>query len=378
MRKIIIVLMLLAGFSLNISAQGWLKKIGKALEQAEKVLDSGNTATRSTERTSSNKEKSRIVSQKTDFTFQEVKEINNGAVGKPVDLGLSIQWSSTNLGAAQAFQMGGYYDYQSNWLGKYWGNDWDIPTLQDWEELLTKCDIIYVEGELKPSAGARSKSIGYFMITGPNGNKIWLPAAGYKFKMDSDYSLDEKLGSEGFYWTSEAISQQKFQGTGGAVGIFIQNTFDTPVPKHYEEDWSLNTALQIRPVYRKRHESVSATSTLSEKFFKGRWESKDGNITLDLDLYDKTVEDMDGGKAYGLLGSVIGVGMDFDNDTFRSVNIDGYTAVVEYDCERSLEGDRGKARLTYNPKTEEITVERLETPKETYCFLPDIILQKKR
>lgn len=115
-----------------------------------------------------------------------------------VDLGLSVKWAGYNIGATVPEEYGGLYgwadisgnktseklkDYPSknppkNISGdvKYdiarsrWGRGWQLPSLAEMKELEEQCQwewIIYhgVKG---------------YKITGPNGNAIFLPAAGYR------------------------------------------------------------------------------------------------------------------------------------------------------------------------------------------------------
>ena len=65
-----------------------------------------------------------------------------------------------------------------------WGGDWRIPTVYDLDELYNYCSWQYNE------------IIGGYLLTGPNGNSIYLPAAGY-------YSDDliSGQGEYGSYWT---------------------------------------------------------------------------------------------------------------------------------------------------------------------------------
>lgn len=70
---------------------------------------------------------------------------------------------------------------------KNWGGSWRMPTKAEQDELLTKCTWTWTtQGNVK----------GY-KVTGPNGNSIFLPAAGYR----GEGSLDS-AGSGGYYWSS--------------------------------------------------------------------------------------------------------------------------------------------------------------------------------
>ncbi len=65
-----------------------------------------------------------------------------------------------------------------------WGGDWRMPTIEEQQELLDECDWSW-----------DSTKKGY-IVTGKNGNAIFLPAAGYRDK----YLLNS--GSRGYYWSS--------------------------------------------------------------------------------------------------------------------------------------------------------------------------------
>lgn len=155
-----------------------------------------------------------------------------------VDLGLSVKWATCNVGANSPEEFGGYYawgeleekenyskgsykwyDHSEN-LTKYchhsnfgiidnkkllepeddvayvnWGNKWHMPTWENFEELYSKCSwesIIY-------------QGVKGVFVTGPNGNSIFLPAAG------SYYEMDHKEPGSISYWSatlSDNISGQ--------------------------------------------------------------------------------------------------------------------------------------------------------------------------
>ena len=150
--------------------------------------------------------------------FQRYSDIKSFTIAaeslEPVDLGLSVDWSTCNLGATAPKEEGGRYTWgdpekgeQSNWninwrnykwangyentLTKYCNNDqygrvdnlyilekeddaayvqtegiWRIPTPSEWEELMKKCSWHY------------DISIDGFIVS-KNGESIVLPAGGY-------------------------------------------------------------------------------------------------------------------------------------------------------------------------------------------------------
>ncbi len=138
-----------------------------------------------------------------------------------IDLGLSVRWACCNVGAGSPTSYGGYYawgeirikkefyitnyayynyDYDSyGFLGqnisgsKYdvahvkWGGSWVMPNNNEWTELRQKCF-----NELTSINGTKG-----LIVTGPNGNQIFLPASGDLWH-DGKYGI----GEDGCYWSS--------------------------------------------------------------------------------------------------------------------------------------------------------------------------------
>lgn len=128
-----------------------------------------------------------------------------------VDLGVSCKWAACNLGATVPENFGDYYAwgetetrtffYTSNYTyydknigteisGTYYdaayvilGSPWRMPTKDEYQELLDKC--FWKEINYKNTKG--------FLVTGKNGNAIFLPKTGYK--------KDNKTVEEYAYWT---------------------------------------------------------------------------------------------------------------------------------------------------------------------------------
>ena len=137
-----------------------------------------------------------------------------------VDLGLSVKWATCNVGANAPEEYGDYYawgetstkekyptyglsisesqsqgiiDGNSNLMPQHdaaranWGGDWRMPTRTEMQELIDNC-----EWEWTAQNGVNG-----YKVTGPNGNSIFLPAAGYRFGSSLDYA-----GEYGSYWSS--------------------------------------------------------------------------------------------------------------------------------------------------------------------------------
>ena len=148
--------------------------------------------------------------------------------GEAVDLGLSVKWASTNVGASVPEEYGYYYAWgetsrkdQYVWydyfhcegsqtsLNKYtaedglkvlepgddvahvkWGDEWRMPTRDEWQELVEKCDW----SALVERGGVKGR---YVYKKGDTSTFIFLPAAGYVSN-----SVYYYVGETGYYWSS--------------------------------------------------------------------------------------------------------------------------------------------------------------------------------
>lgn len=158
---------------------------------------------------------------------------------KPIDLGLSVKWSSCNIGAFSSEQLGNrfawgeteskqtfnadnyeYYNKEKfdelldagktlelihgaayEYIGENisntrfdaaslsYGNNWRMPTYDDWKELQSRCkwDWINLNG-----------NVGY-KVTGPNGNSIFLPAECGSYNCSASYWTATADCENGFY-----------------------------------------------------------------------------------------------------------------------------------------------------------------------------------
>ena len=100
------------------------------------------------------------------------------------DLGLSVKWASCNIGANIPKDNGKLYTFEE----AIHNTDGKLPTKEQWEELKNKCTWTW----------ENKNGINGHKVTGPNGNYIFLPAAGYRH-CDGDVS---RVGTAGHYWSS--------------------------------------------------------------------------------------------------------------------------------------------------------------------------------
>ena len=150
-----------------------------------------------------------------------------------VDLGLSVYWGTTNIGASKPEDYGDYYAWgetepkeKYSWpnykfgtsasgpFSKYntkssfgtvdnktvlepeddvahvkLGGKWRMPTDAEWTELRTKCTWTWV-------TNYNGSGINGELVESTNGNSIFLPAAGYR-----SYVQFLGVGSFGHYWS---------------------------------------------------------------------------------------------------------------------------------------------------------------------------------
>ena len=165
-------------------------------------------------------------------------------VGEPVDLGLSVKWADINIGASYALDYGLYFAWAeteekdgsilANYkyadtepsarlrfgLTKYnsnpdygtvdgktvlepmddaasalWGEEWRIPTLDEFTELLEHCDWTWT---------SKNGINGYEVRSQVNGNTIFLPSGGGQ--VDNQLT---NLGVLGIYWTSSLYEEHE-------------------------------------------------------------------------------------------------------------------------------------------------------------------------
>lgn len=133
--------------------------------------------------------------------------------GKLIDLGLSVKWASYNLGASSPEEYGEYFPFKKDMeqtCQTYLINGLRMPTKENVEELVEKC--IVKEFFYKGVKGT--------LVTGPNGNNIFLPRTGtglWSYKDPNNPVLEirgggNNSGSVGTYWTKTVTSREWWLG----------------------------------------------------------------------------------------------------------------------------------------------------------------------
>ena len=117
-----------------------------------------------------------------------------------VDLGLpsGTKWATCNVGAFIPSGSGDVFTWTDvDAVMKEWGGDWRLPTENDFEELLDEDNCTWT--------WTTQNSVNGYNVEGPNGNSIFLPAAGYRLgaALSNSYSgcwsSTPYAGNEGKY-----------------------------------------------------------------------------------------------------------------------------------------------------------------------------------
>ena len=85
-----------------------------------------------------------------------------------------------------------------------WGGSWRMPTIEEWQELLDECTWTWTT----------QNGVSGRLVTGSNGNSIFLPAAGYRFN-----TFLNSAGSIGDYWSSSLYTDIPY----GAYHVYFKS-----------------------------------------------------------------------------------------------------------------------------------------------------------
>ncbi len=177
-----------------------------------------------------------------------------------VDLGLSVKWATCNIGANSPSDYGNYYAWgetkpkkeytEMTYVRPYqdedivslciagdptydtarvnWGKKWRMPTDEEMQELIVSC-----HHEI-----ARLGDYMGYIVTGPNGNSIFFPAAGHHDGVEM-----VGVGDMGCYWTSLFEDMVNYQGRClcSRILFFTAHEFRSDI-SNYER------GLPVRPV----------------------------------------------------------------------------------------------------------------------------------
>ena len=203
---------------------------------------------------------------------------------KKVDLGLSVYWAGYNIGANHPEELGSEVTWietngkistaYKNQTIKYlsskkvvsklgqlmpaydratiaWGDSWRLPTKEEFEELHNKCKWVWLKYEGNDG----------FLVIGPNGNSIFLPAKNMGAKRirynasssldGSFYTLDEADGYGYYSYHSFAANYASSTVTTGIFRYQIQNdylNFKPTVISSSQQDLNMTSKMLFRAV----------------------------------------------------------------------------------------------------------------------------------
>ena len=137
-----------------------------------------------------------------------------------VDLGLSVKWATCNFGATSSEEYGIYMTYEKALEAcKYWGGSWRLPTENEMQELVDFCSWTWTT----------QNGVKGYKVTGPNGNSIFLSAAGIRVGSTLNFGRGE-------YWSSTPYDDIS------AYSLFFSSDH------HNIDNTGHNFGLSVRPV----------------------------------------------------------------------------------------------------------------------------------
>ena len=222
------------------------------------------------------------MSQKTKVNGRIERSVDVEIIHEYVDLGLpsGLKWATCNVGATKPEEYGGYYAWGEtkekndfSWstykwcngsydtMTKYsiyssygtvdnrivldpvddvahvkWGGCWRMPTRAERDELRSYCTWIWTT----------QNGVNGYRVTGPSGNSIFFPAAGYRNSTDLCSS-----GNDGYYWLSSLYEGH----SNNAYSLLFGSSY---------YGWGTlnrNNGLSVRPVYGELTSTISVNCT---------------------------------------------------------------------------------------------------------------------
>lgn len=281
-----------------------------------------------------------------------------------VDLGLSVKWAKANVGARTSTELGGLFgfgdsegclnsidpvDYASTSTYRteadlayiYTGHKGTLPTANDFEELFALCK----------SEWTTQDGVSGYKLTGPNGNSIFLPAAGSRTA-----NIVAGEGEQGYYLTG-TINPSDSQFASSYV--FTSST-------HAKTSTAVYQALSVRPVSTAKSVKFDKTKLFTtwyldngqdgkQHVFEGpftQWGVTDtwGTITNNEPNIQQSIH-WEMGTGNGWIGYTYGV--DYGSMTF---NEDGTVLIIRKDDDGNATEEKGTYTIDEANKTLTIDV----------------------
>lgn len=207
------------------------------------------------------KQEQQILKRKLERQLMQYEKSGSRDGHDYVDLGLpsGLKWATCNVGADSPEKYGNYYAWgetvkKSSYHGdnsetygywkmedftgnaKYdaaranWGGKWRMPTVAEMRELLREC--AWTDARL-------INGVDGYKVTGPNGNSIFLPAAGWRYR-----SSLKNAGSNGYYWTSTPVEDNDII----AYSLYFDGNFHVVGADHLNFKSRRYYGMPVRPV----------------------------------------------------------------------------------------------------------------------------------
>lgn len=141
-----------------------------------------------------------------------------------VDLSLSVEWATSNVGANTSEEYGNYYTFDE--VQELSDSNWRVPTQDEINELLANSNYKWT---------SQNGVYGGLFTSKKNGKSIFLPAAGDHIGSDV-YGV----GSLGFYWSLSANDSDK--------AYYLEFGNDYAIMDSYYRNYSQSVRL-VRDLY---------------------------------------------------------------------------------------------------------------------------------
>ncbi len=295
-----------------------------------------------------------------------------------VDMGLSVNWASANLGATSIGDLGTYvswaetagkdwyswsvyqYGSSSSSLSKYnktdglyrlqneddaakvnWGGDWRMPTRDEFQELIDNCDIDYAANE--------GGCTGIRLTSRINGASLFLPAGGW-YQDGNAVSVDA-LAS---YWTSECVN---------LAGEFSMPAFAFAAEFWLSGDYA-NTC-QINGTYRYLGRLVRAVvekDGSEEPVVEDKYAVWDGSTSTASGAFEGDIA----------LNNDITMSLYKNSALFQPVFQNGYFLLRNKNSMSIKGSGLKKIVITFNPESSTSTADKLMVDQPTYTTSDDL------
>lgn len=135
----------------------------------------------------------------------------------------------------------------------------------------------------------------------------------------------------------------------------------------------IETPIEIKnitvPEY-KPETATAANASANAGVFKGVWSKESGSSGRDIELYGGGRQNDDGLMIYGTLSAYINDGSQMNDGEITRIRVNGNTAEIEFICDRGDEGEKGKAKLVYNPSNKSLSFTTIQAPG--MCFWQEL------